>query len=306
MLTVAAVLIIVHGLGGGGRTLVAPRVVAQPPKPRGGVYPPHGAAPLRLHLDDAPAFVLAFHHPPRAGLAFDLDDGRVLWQRNALRPEPMASLAKMMTALLVVRSAPADAKVRVTREALAYQGSGVGVLPKGKDVRLETLLAGLLLPSGNDAAIALAQHVAGSVPEFIVRMNAMARRMGLQCTHYTSVDGFADSARTCASDLAVLARADLDQPRIAALTRRRLVVAPLPIKGGKVYLYNNNPLIRAGYPGVTGLKTGETVAAGLCLVGTVEAGGHRVGVVILGARTPAQYHAMAIKLMDRAVAADRA
>src|SRR5439155_250118 len=97
------------------------------------------------------------------GLLFDLDTGEVLWRRAPERVLPIASLTKMMTALVVVDREAADAKVRVTKEALAYKGSGVGVLPRGKRIKLETMLNGLLLPSGNDAAIALAQRVSGTV-----------------------------------------------------------------------------------------------------------------------------------------------
>ena len=239
-------------------------------------------APLVLKLTTPHNIVhLRFKQPPAAGLMFDLDSGKVLWRHDPLVPRPIASLTKMMTALLVVRSAASDAKVRITRQALAYHGSGMGVLPRGKNVRLETLLNGLLLPSGNDAAIALAQHVAGSTSHFIQRMNIMAARLGLRCTHFTSVDGYSDSGRSCAADLAVLARADLNQSRIARIARRRRAVEPLPIKGGKVYLYNNNPLIIKGYPGIDGLKTGYTVAAGHCLVATAQRNGIWLGVVLL-------------------------
>ena len=114
---------------------------------------------------------LRFHDQPRSGLLFDLDTGEVLWRRLPDRVLPIASLTKMMTALIVVqRERPAD-KVKVTKEALAYKGSGVGVLPRGKRIKLETMLNGLLLPSGNDAAIALAQRVSGTVQGFVTRMN---------------------------------------------------------------------------------------------------------------------------------------
>jgi D-alanyl-D-alanine carboxypeptidase len=222
-----------------------------------------------------------FQRPPRSGLLLDLNSGRVLWREKPVHPLPIASLTKMMTALLVVRSAPPSAHVPITRQALAYRGSGVGVLPRNKDARVETLLNGLLLPSGNDAAIALAQHVGGTVSRFVARMNISAARMGLRCTHFASPDGFNDSGRSCAADLAVLARADLAEPRIARIVSRRLAVEPLPIKGGRVYLFNNNPLIRLGYPGVDGLKTGYTRAAGHCLVATARRHGVWLGVVLL-------------------------
>jgi D-alanyl-D-alanine carboxypeptidase len=205
----------------------------------------------------------------------------VLWSLNATRVLPVASLVKTMTALLVVRAAPADALVPITRDAVNAAGSKVGVLPKGRSVRLETLLYGLLLPSGNDAAVALAEHVAGSVPAFTRRMNEQAQSMGLRCTHFASPDGLEDANRSCAVDLETLARADLAQPRIARVAGSESAVEPLPIKGGRVWLYNNNPLLRYGYPGADGLKTGETEAAGLCLVGTARRDGVRLGVVLL-------------------------
>ncbi len=105
---------------------------------------------------------LHFNHPPRAALLFDLDSGRVLWAVNPTERLPIASLAKMMTARLIVRSAHAGARVHITHNAVNAAGSKVGVLPVGRYVRLETLLYGLMLPSGNDAAVALAEHVAGS------------------------------------------------------------------------------------------------------------------------------------------------
>jgi D-alanyl-D-alanine carboxypeptidase len=240
------------------------------------------AAPLVLKLTTPHNIVhLRFKHPPGSGVLFDLNTGKVLWRHYPLVARPIASLTKMMTALLVVRSAPSRAEARITRQVLAYHGSGVGVLPRGKNVRVETLLNGLLLPSGNDAAIALAQHVAGTVSRFVERMNTMAAQLGLRCTHFASVDGFNDAGRSCAADLAVLARADLNQPRIAQIARRRHAVEPLPIKGGKVFLYNNNPLVIKGYPGIDGLKTGYTVAAGHCLVATARRHGVWLGVVLL-------------------------
>ncbi|MGC2373792.1 MAG: hypothetical protein WA484_07955 [Solirubrobacteraceae bacterium] len=240
-----------------------------------------GRPPLTLGLSESHPVRVAFHHEPRAGLLFDLDTGRVLWAREPTRMLPIASLAKMMTALLVVRSRPSDAQVRIARSAVDAQGSKIGLLPLHKRVSIQTLLYGLLLPSGNDAAVALAEDVAGSVPRFVSEMNAEAAKLGLGCTRYTSPDGLDNGNSSCAADLAELAGVDLEQPRIAAVARSASAIRPLPIKGGKLYLYNNNPLLRYGYPGATGLKTGETEAAGLCLVGTAERHGVRLGVVLL-------------------------
>jgi D-alanyl-D-alanine carboxypeptidase len=241
-----------------------------------------GQPPLRLSEPSGAAQVKAvFRRPPGAGLLFDLDTGRVLWELEPTRVLPVASLAKMMTALLVVRSRAPDANVLITRRAVEASGSKIGLLPLHKYVQLETLLYGLMLPSGNDAAVALAENVAGSVSRFVAQMNDEAARLGLGCTRFVSPDGLENANSSCAVDLAELAYVDLAQPRIAAVTHNASAILPFPIKGGKLYLYNNNPLLRYGFPGATGLKTGETEAAGLCLVGTAERDHVRLGVVLL-------------------------
>jgi D-alanyl-D-alanine carboxypeptidase len=158
----------------------------------------------------------------------------------------------------------------------------MGVLPLGKRVSVLTLLYGLLLPSGNDAAIALAQRVAGTQARFIRLMNAQARSMGLSCTHFTSVSGIVDRGNhSCVGDLALLAHAVLSQPLLARIVGSASAVMPLPVKSGKVWLYNNNPLYRLHYRGTDGVKTGLTNAAGHCLVATVRRGRKWLGVVLL-------------------------
>jgi serine-type D-Ala-D-Ala carboxypeptidase (penicillin-binding protein 5/6) len=233
--------------------------------------------------DSRNAFEMRWKRPPRAGLVFDLDDGRVLWRKDPLRPLPIASVTKMMTALVVTDQLPADQKIRITKAAIDTTGSKVGVLPVGKWVGQSAMLHGLMLASGNDAAVALARQAGdGSVPRFVRMMNARARRMGLPCTRYSSPSGLIDKGnRSCAADLAVLARAVLDEPRLAPIVGRRQAVLPFPIKGGKLYLYNHNPLLRDRFPGVIGVKTGYTDAAGKTFVAAVKHGGHRYGVVLL-------------------------
>jgi D-alanyl-D-alanine carboxypeptidase (penicillin-binding protein 5/6) len=263
-----------------------------------------GRRPLALRLPEPGDMLrLRFHQQPSSGLLFDLDTGEVLWQRLPARVLPIASLTKMMTALVVAQHEPASARVLITREALEYKGSGVGVLPRGKFVPLETMLYGLLLPSGNDAAIALAQRVAGTVPRFVAEMNDEARSMGLACTQYSSPDGFEDAGNhSCAVDLAAEARAILDTPRLARIVRSRRAVLPFPIKGGHLWLYNNNPLLIQRYPGTLGIKTGFTDKAGRCLVAAAERNGRRLGVVLLHSPDPAR---QATVLLDRGFALRR-
>jgi D-alanyl-D-alanine carboxypeptidase (penicillin-binding protein 5/6) len=285
----------------GGRTQVAAAPLQVSNGPAQAADP--GDRPLELALTGAADRVhVTFRHPPRSGLLFDLDTGAVLWRHQPDRVLPIASLTKMMTALLVVERAPPDAKVRVTKEALAYKGSAVGVLPKGKRIKLETMLNGLLLPSGNDAAIALAQRISGTVAAFVTHMNERAGDLGLACTRFSSPDGFEDAGNhSCAIDLAEMARAILDRPRLARIVARRRAVLPFPIKGGRIYLFNNNPLLRSGYPGTIGIKTGYTDAAGRCLVAAARRNGRRLGVVLLHSPDPGR---QATQLLNRGFRAE--
>ena len=264
------------------------------------------AADRRVGLDVSLAGVDAFHlfleHPPRAGLVLDLGSGDVLWRLHPRRTLPIASLTKIMTALLVAERTGPNERVLITQAALDYSGSGVGLLPKGRHVRLETLLNGLLIVSGNDAAIALAVHMAGSEARFVRMMNQRAAELGLTCTRFASSHGLEDGNRSCARDLAVLARLAMRRGRIRRVARTEYAELRFPIKGGKLYLSGHNPLMRLGYPGAIGLKTGYTDAAGRCFVGVVRRGGRTLAVVLLNSRDPAVH---APKLLDAAFAAAR-
>ncbi len=258
--------------------------------------------PLAVHLEDPDVVQPHFKTPPRGGLLFDFDTGRVLWQRNPTRVLPMASVTKLMTALIVSERLPQDAKVKVTKDALHYprDGTALGVLPKGRRVGVNALLYGLLLASANDAAIALSQRVSGSMSGFVRTMNAKAQDMHLSCTQFSRPDGYSDVGNhTCAYDLAALGRAVLDSPRLRKIVRHRSAVLPFPIKGGKLFLYNHNPLLKSGYSGTIGLKTGYTRTAGKCLVAAVRRHGHTLGVVLLHSPNIAK---QAVKLFDKGFA----
>jgi serine-type D-Ala-D-Ala carboxypeptidase (penicillin-binding protein 5/6) len=242
-----------------------------------------------IPLSGVDAFHVDMRRPPRAALVFDLDTGEVLWRRRPLRVLPVASLTKIMTALLVTERTRPNEPVRITRAALDYTGSGVGMLPRGKRVRLETLLNGVLLVSGNDAAIALAVHVSGSERRFVRLMNRTAREWGLDCTRFASSHGLERGNRSCARDLAVMTRMAMSRPRIRRIARRRQVAFRFPIKGGRLYLTGHNPLMRLGYRGAVGLKTGYTNEAGRCFVGVARRGGRRMGVVLLNSRDPSRH-----------------
>jgi D-alanyl-D-alanine carboxypeptidase (penicillin-binding protein 5/6) len=239
---------------------------------------------------------LRFKRGLRSGLLFNVRTGQVLWASNPGQVQPIASLTKLMTALVTIAHSRPDDGALITTAATHFVGSGVGMLPVGKRVSVETLLYGLLLPSGNDAAIALAQHVAGNQRRFIAMMNAQAQAMGLQCTRFSTVSGIVDQGnQSCATDLAALAHAVLEQRQLATIVGTRSAILPFPIKGGKLFLYTNNPLLLLGYPGADGVKTGYTVAAGSCLVATARRGRVWLGVVLLHSVNTAQ---QAEKLLD--------
>ena len=247
-----------------------------------------GPLPLQVDLADTDDPVkVRFKRPPRAGLLVNVDTGEVLWRRNAERTLPIASVTKMMTALVAVDALDATDKAKITKAVLAYSGSGVGVLPRNKRVKVETLLYGLMLPSGNDAARALAFRTAGSIRGMVQKMNERAGAMGLKCTRFAGVEGLSARNVSCPADLAVIARRVLDTPRLARIVRSRRAVLPFPIKGGRIHLYNNNPLLRRGFPGVIGLKTGYTDEAGRCLVAAARRNGVRLAAIVLNSPDPA-------------------
>ena len=276
---------------GDSATVATVGVGAQPPKPERRELAPAidlaGEEEVRVRLD----------RPPRAALLFDVESGDALWSRHPRDILPIASLTKVMTALIVAERTSSRERAKVTRAALNYAGSGVGVLPRGKRVPVDALLHGLLLVSGNDAAIALADHVAGSEREFVELMNRRARELGLGCTHFRSAYGLEQADRSCAADLAALSRLALRERRIARVVRRLQAAVRFPIAGGRLYLNSTNPLLRLRYPGTIGLKTGYTARAGRTYIGVVRRGGRTLGVVLLDSPDPGL---QAKQIFDRA------
>jgi serine-type D-Ala-D-Ala carboxypeptidase (penicillin-binding protein 5/6) len=225
---------------------------------------------------------LRFKRPPRAGLLLDVDSGTVLWSRKPLNPVPIASLTKIMTALIVVDRIGPRAKTRISKAATKFRGSGVGVLPRGKKVPVEALLYGLLLPSGNDAAVALAEAVSGSDRRFAKLMTRRAQELGLGCTRYVDSYGLRAGNQSCAADLGALTRLAIRQPRIARIVRQAHASVPFPIKGRRLDVHSTNPLLRdPRYPGTVGLKTGYTERAGHCLIAVARRGDRTLAAILL-------------------------
>jgi len=251
---------------------------------------PLGNPPLALRgLGDPAADPLhpRLANPPRAALLFNVETGQVLWQLNPFERLPIASLTKMMTALVTVRRIGPQAQVPITKEAVEMPGSKVGVLPLGKRMTAEALLYGLLLPSGNDAAQALATYAGPTVARFVSEMNEEAAALGLGCTRFSNPSGFYNENNfSCPADLAELAYVVLHQPLLARIVAAKEAAVPAPIKGGRLFLVNNNPLLLYGYPGTDGVKTGYTEAAGTSLVAAAKRDGVWLGVVLLHSPAP--------------------
>jgi serine-type D-Ala-D-Ala carboxypeptidase (penicillin-binding protein 5/6) len=281
-----AVALIPTGDGEGGGASHATAATVPPAGPARAVTKPGGALPLGappgISMSASDAVKVHLNAKPAAALLFDLDTGRVLYRLHPLRVRPIASVTKLMTALLAVERLPYDATALIKKEAVRYTGSMLGVLPRGRRVAVATLMYGMLLPSANDAAVALADRMAGTDRDFARLMNERARELGLSCTHYVSSYGLQAGNRSCAADLAALTRIVMRQPRIARIARHRRANIRFPyLKGKHLQLYSTNPLMRLGYRGTIGLKTGFTDPAGHCFVGVVRRGGHTLGVVLL-------------------------
>lgn len=270
-------------------------LIAPVPRAPGVPFEPE-AASAAVELDGPDSLDVKLEKPPGAGLLFDLDSGEVLWREDPREELPVASLTKLMTALIVVDRAKPDRKYRVTRQAIDFSGSAVG-LPKGKRVEVESLLAAMLVQSGNDAATALAIGSAGSEKRFVRLMNERAERLGLDCSKFVSPAGLEPGNRSCAADLAALGRLAMAEPRIRRVVRQEEAAVPFPIEGGRQHLATTNPLLKTDYAGTIGLKTGFTERAGPCLVGVVRRGERTLGVVLIDSTDP---NRDARELFDRA------
>lgn len=212
----------------------------------------------------------------RAALLGDRKTGQVLLERRADDPLPPASTTKMMTALLTIESTHPSDTVVVPGEALVGDAS-MG-LWAGERLTVEELLYGLLLMSGNDAAMALADYVGGDVDAFVKMMNARAQALGMTATHFVNPHGLDAAGHvSSARDLFTLARAALDQPLFAHIVATR----EAQIAGR--YMVNRNQLLGT-YPGADGVKTGTTDLAGECLVASATRDGHQAIAVVLGSQ----------------------
>ena len=208
-------------------------------------------------------------------------DGRPLWAGRPDARLPMASLAKLMTALIVADEADLGATVVASAGAARETGARMG-LRAGERFRAQDLFDAMLVRSANDACRALADWHGGDQPAFVAAMNAKARALGLANTSFADACGHdAPTQYASARDIAVLARAAIAHPEIlAAAARRDLRIASLD---GRVFRLRSTNALLGRLDGARGLKTGWTPGAGQCLVALVERDGVQVLAVLLHA-----------------------
>lgn len=207
-----------------------------------------------------------------AAVLMDADSGRLLYEKNGEKRMLIASTTKLMTALVALEQGGLQQEITVTGGHMA-EGSSMYLRP-GEKLTLETLLYGLLLSSGNDAALAVTECMGGAVP-FVARMNEKAAELGMENTHFANPNGLDDEAHySTAEDMAKLAAAAMDDPvlrRVASTKTARI--------GGRTLTNHNKLLSRV--EGCVGLKTGYTKAAGRTLVSCAERDGVRLVAVTL-------------------------
>lgn len=234
-----------------------------------------------------PMLSVELEDPPAAGLVFDVETGEILWERDRRGERPIASLTKIMTAVLVAKElGRTEREIQVDGRAEGTEGSAIG-LEAGMRVEAGALFNAMLIASANDAADALAIDAAGSTGRFVRRMNSRARELDLDCTHFVSSHGLEPENRSCAEDVAALVRLAMDSGRIRAVAAKERAVVDFPIAGGRRHLASTNPLLQADYPGTIGLKTGYTLEAGRSLAAVVRRDGRTLGAVLLDSPDPA-------------------
>jgi D-alanyl-D-alanine carboxypeptidase (penicillin-binding protein 5/6) len=217
--------------------------------------------------------------------------GEVLFAKDPHRRLPPASITKIAAAIVAVEESDPDDVVTVNVDNFFAGDGTVMGLETGMQVTMRDLLYGLLLPSGNDAAVAIARYVTGDVPSFVELMNAKVRDLGLQDTNFTNPHGLdAAGHYSSAYDMAMLGRYAIRNPLIAEIVRTQNYTPEW--NGGEVW---NGNLLLWLYPGADGIKTGRTEKAGQTIVATAQRDGHRLIVAALGSQ---DRYTDAINLLD--------
>ena len=224
-----------------------------------------------------------------AAVVMDADNGRLLYAQNPDKRLANASTTKIMTALLTLEEPEQDRYFTVDPDAIRVEGTTMGLQP-GDSVTLHQLAAGMLLPSGNDAAGAAAVEIAGSEEAFVRRMNRRAEELGLTNTQYRNPSGLdAPGHYSSARDLATLAAHALENEDFADIVSQQEMRMAFGNPPYNRSIYTTNKLLER-YPPAIGVKTGYTEDAGLCLVTAAEQDGTRLIVVTLNGKDDVNTH----------------
>lgn len=217
----------------------------------------------------------------RAAISYDLTNEKLLFSKNINNLLPIASLTKIMTAIIVLENMKLDSKITISKEASTI-GEGSMGLSEGEILPVEKLLYGLLLHSGNDAAEALAQGSGFTRDTFIHLMNKKAEDLGLSDTRFTNpsgLEGDGDQYSTV-KDLLILTRYALQKQEFARIVSTYEYNIPQDSNHKAYTLYNETNLLTS-YEGVKGVKTGYTDEAGMCLVTYLDYRGHKIIAILL-------------------------
>ena len=233
----------------------------------------------------------------RAAVIYDRKSQKIIWGKKENERRPMASTTKIMTAIVVLENANLSDTVTVSKKAGGTGGSRLE-LKAGDKITVNNLLYGLLLVSGNDAAVALAEYVGGSVEGFAQMMNKKASELGLENTHFVTPHGLdMQEHYTTAFELAKMADYALNIEKFAQIVNTKNIT--ISISGRSKNLTNTNELL-GNLNGVNGVKTGFTNGANRCLVTSVNRDGMNIITVVLGADTKKDRTNDSVKLIEYA------
>jgi len=235
-----------------------------------------------------------------SAILLEAETGEVIFEKNADKKVPPASITKIMTLLLSMEAIEdgklnLDDKIEVSRKAESMGGSQI-FLPAGVELKLEKLLEAVSMASANDASVAVAEAVGGSYNNFIAMMNERANELGMKNTNFVNSTGLpAENHYSTARDISIMARELIKHEKVLEWTSTWLDYIELPER--KAMVVNTNELIKK-YDGLDGLKTGHTQEAGFCLAGTAENNNMRLISVVLNGDTLKEREEATTELMD--------
>ncbi|ADU30054.1 Serine-type D-Ala-D-Ala carboxypeptidase [Evansella cellulosilytica DSM 2522] len=238
-----------------------------------------------------------------SAILIERDTGQVLYEKNSGEKLPPASMTKVMTMLLIMEAIDSgkitwDEKVRTSERAASMGGSQIFLEP-GEEMTVEEMMKGIAIASGNDASVAMAEHLAGSEEQFVQMMNDKAKKLGLKNTHFVNSNGLpAENHYSSAEDLALMAKALLKYEEITKYTSLYEDYLRQDTDD-EFWLVNTNKLVKF-YPGVDGLKTGFTNEAKYCLTASANKNGMRIIAVVMGAPTPKDRNRQVTEMLDYA------